>query len=177
MATDIGDTVDVWNWWAHRTNFLGYTDDLYLSDDGFHGDTGDSSNILNLLGTKPKYVDILDPGMNSDYLLDSLWVTIVPFSANFAWEGGNTVPGYILHKPTDARGDIRARAIHENGMWTMEIRRRLITAKDPKSPDVEFNPEANANVDFHIAVFDNSHGKNHALSTQVHVLHFLQLNK
>lgn len=177
MATDIDEFVDVWRWAAHRTNFIGYTDDKFLTDDGFHGDIGDSSYVLNKSGLYPEYVDILDPGMNSDFLRDSLWVTIVPFSQNFEWEGGNTVPGYILHKPTASRGNIKASGDYEDGIWTLEMKRRLSTTSEPDSTDIEFNPDSDANVDFHIAVFDNSHGQDHAISTTVQVLHFLQLKK
>ena len=181
MATDINENVDVWFWYAQRSNFIGYVDDKYLTNDGFHGDVGDSCYILNLSSSLPKYMDAAHnqntTGLNPDYLYDSLWVKIVPFAPNIGWEAGNTIPGYILSKPTQSRDDIRVKGNYGDNIWAVEIRRALMTAAEPTNFDVDFNPDSNANVDFHIAVFDNTQGKNHAISSSVHVLHFLQLIK
>lgn len=77
---------------------------------------------------------------------------------------------------TRGKDDILAKGIYDNGKWTLELRRRLKTNVNLVGVDVEFNPNTDANIDFHIAVFDSSHGKDHAITTKVHVLHFLQLN-
>ena len=71
--------------------------------------------------------------------------------------------------------DIIAKGIYEDGIRILEMKRRLKTVVEPENSDVEFNPESNANVDFHLAVFNNSQGIEHAVSQKVHVLHFLQL--
>jgi len=189
MATPENQTLDVWQWGALKTNsyslkdfaeiaeFLGYADDKYLTKNGFLGDAGDSTCIPNVNDLFPKYIDYHNSGntgFNPFYLHDSLWVTTIYFAKTLPWQGTNMLPGFVRHKPTASRDDVRLNGTHDSGVWTLEIKRPLFTEDEV---DIQFNPNTENDYDFYISVFDNSHGSSHAVSEQVHKLHFLQLSK
>jgi hypothetical protein len=171
MATDVDEAADLWYWMAHRSNQKGYADDLSLQPAGFIGDSGDSLCFPNVDEGLPAVMDPMEPGRNLTFLHDS--TTNLSFYATLPWEGGSRVPGYVLRWPSGSRANVKAVATHSEGKWTLEIRREL-NSGDKTDTDIQFNPDAEANVDFHIAVYDNADGANHAYSFGTHVLHFLQ---
>ena len=104
------------------------------------------------------------------------------------WGINNTdTSGYITDKyladdgfHDDIEGsmeDIEAAFSFVDGYWNLELKRRLVATLEPDSTDIEFNPDKEANIDFHIAVFNNSQGKDHAISKEGKILHFLQLQE
>lgn len=72
------------------------------------------------------------------------------------WVTGDIVPGYLLTYPAASRADVRGKATfdEDNGVWTLEVARRLRTA-DPEH-DVAFDPASGASYAFTIAIFDAS---------------------
>jgi hypothetical protein len=62
------------------------------------------------------------------------------------------IPNMITSGPTGLRADIDARAVHSGSMWTLEIRRKLVTGD---ANDVQFDDLAREYV-FGVAVFDNA---------------------
>jgi len=174
MAADVNEAVDVWYWMAHKTNEKGYADDWSLQSTGFTGDEGDSLSFPNLKDGLPRYLDPMEPGRNLTFLNDSTVNTA--FYASMPWEGGDRIPGHVLRWPSGSRANVRAVAVHSGDKWTLEMRRRLDTGVETDE-DIQFNPDAQATVDFHIVVYDNADGASHAYSTGTHVLRFLQYNE
>ena len=67
---------------------------------------------------------------------------------------GDLVAGWFLTYPSGSRADVRGKAGHNEGVWTLEIGRALDTG-DPLH-DVIFEPESGETYAFTIAVMDNS---------------------
>ncbi|MEE8397566.1 MAG: ethylbenzene dehydrogenase-related protein [Desulfobacterales bacterium] len=63
------------------------------------------------------------------------------------------IPGYILFRPKGSGGDIGAKGVWDNGIWTLEIKRQLITGNND---DVQF--DTSKLYRFGIAIHDNSSG-------------------
>jgi len=173
MSTDTDEKADLWYWAAARTNPKKYADDMSLTDAGFEADKGDPVFKPNGSEDEPEFANVLDPGSNRSFLYDS---TATKYYGTLEWRGGNRIPGYVLGWPSGSRADIRAVGKYQSGTWTIEIRRRLDTMVEDGS-DIIFNPDTDANVSFHLAVYDNAHGSSHAISSDSHLLHFLQLKK
>jgi hypothetical protein len=70
------------------------------------------------------------------------------------WRNGDAVSGYYFTYPTDSRADVRGKALHSVGVWTLEIARPLDT-RDPYY-DVIFPGHAGDEFVFTVAVADNS---------------------
>lgn len=174
MAADVDETADVWYWMAHKTNPKGYADDLSLQSTGFMGDSGDSCWIPNISDDLPQFMNQDEPGRNLTFLHDTL--TTTNFYSTLSWKGSDRVPGYLLQLPSGSRSNVHVVASHNGNKWTLEMKRRLDSG-DVTSADVQFNPDTEANVDFHVVVYDNQDSGNHAHSTGTHVLHFLQYNE
>lgn len=173
MSTDTDEMADVWFWSAARTNPKKYADDRSLQDTGFANDQGDPCFKPNENEGEPAFANVLDPGSNRSFLYDS---TATKYYSTLEWRGGNRIAGYILSWPSGSRADIRAVGKYKEGSWTVEIRRRLDTMVEDGT-DIIFNPDTEANIAFHLAIYDNAHGDNHAISSDTHLLHFLQLKK
>jgi len=173
MQTDAGELADLWIWGATRTDPKDYADDKYLTDAGFVDDSGDEIFDVNENEGLPIQQAATDPGANVPVLVDSGAIRFYP---NLPWKGGNTIPGYIMHEPFGSKADIVVRSAYREGKWTLEMRRHLDTLMEDGS-DTIFNPDVDANIEFHSAVYDTSGGSNHAISSDVHLLHFLQFNE
>ncbi len=89
-------------------------------------------------------------------------------TAPHKWSPLDIVAGWILTYPTESRADVHGRAGYEDGIWTLEIGRRLNTG-DPLH-DVIFEPDSQGGVVFTMAVMDNS-GEEH-LGSEPQVLVF-----
>jgi hypothetical protein len=70
------------------------------------------------------------------------------------WRRGDRVPGWILTYPNGSRADVHGKAQYAEGVWTLEIGRRLDTG-DPLH-DVIFQPASGRKYVFTLAVMDNS---------------------
>jgi len=179
LSTDQNESADIWAWYAYRTNNKRTADDLALLNTGFVGDDGDSCfwDNTNADGTLPSHSYMFHPDRNADVVYDT---TSITYYASLDWFTGNYIPGYILQNPSGNRADVRAVANYNNGKWYLEMSRKLNTAdvgNDAATTDIQFNPDSVADVSFHLVVYNNSRGKNHAATTSVQILHFVQLKK
>lgn len=175
VSTDLNEAADIWSWYSYRTNFKKVGDDLSLTNLGFQGDSGDSCFIDNVDGDLPGYAFIDQPLRNTDVLYDT---SSVKYFGTLAWFAGNYIPGYVLQDPTDDRADVQAVATHDGEGWILEVSRKLHT-KDLQTTtdmsDIQFNPDSDADVSFHLVLYNNSRGSNHAYTASAQILHFVQL--
>ena len=54
---------------------------------------------------------------------------------------GDTVPRYRHRQPTESRADIKAKGIWQDGFWTIEFQRKLVTGNED---DVQLNPKVSS---------------------------------
>lgn len=171
MNTSVGK-VDIWHWKAHRGNPMGFADDKYFNDviggdGGRHGDDGTStySNNDDDGSGNPSFMATNDPGANVDFLVNTAsindsdpWGVI---SGTFGeattfdptgFSNGNVIPGYVLRTAAGDRGDVSAAGKWENGVWTVEFRRKN------SGSDNDFAVPSGGTVDFVHEIFENVGG-------------------
>jgi hypothetical protein len=164
--------------------FTGYIDDKVITydaephegDGGRHGDAGDETYSRNRNETKtgPLYME----SAPADYI-DAMVITQTEIDDGetmdlatadagdiaTAWaiyEGfGALVPERTLAPPTGSRGDVMQAAVWEDGTWTTEIVRKLVTGNDD---DVQFD-DMDAGYNFGVALMDDSGGDDHSSTT------------
>ena len=114
---------DIWFWKACRTDASGYADDK----SHMLGQTKeqDASKIISSSG-KTMYLLRSSDGGSSAYRVD----------LSTAYQG-KTLPRFIPQQPTGSRSDVRAKGVWENGTWTVEFRRNLITGH---GDDIQLTP-------------------------------------
>lgn len=160
-----GERGDVWHWKSQRSNPVGYADDQMLTDIlDKHGDEetgrvsdkkegGGYSGNWDKATKRPKY-SFKDMAKSGPILLKAEAVKI---SGDTPFAKGMILPRQVLSRPVGSRGDIEAKGIWKKGTWTLEMKRALNTGHDD---DVQFDP-LKSNY-FGLAVFDNTHEKEHA---------------
>jgi hypothetical protein len=163
--------LDIWYWKAGTTGPQGYADD-YIAEgsDGQRfpnerrGDIGNAFEDPNFppRGSGPMLPISMAGGDNGGldrtrFLWQPTAVAFNPRAPNPAtgrpWSAGDGVPGWALRaqtNPFSSRGDIRARALHSNGRWTVELKRALNTGN---SDDVVLY--RGRSIPFSVAYFDN----------------------
>jgi signal transduction histidine kinase len=165
-----GEKGDLWRWRAARSNPIGHMDDGWLDDTildspgheaqeaALHWDEGATmyEENLNVRGDGPRYFE--PETQNNEDATFLFWYELemgdaVEMDEEFSLRKGMSVPGYILSEPTSSRGDISAKGVWENGIWSLEIRRSL---KTENPDDVQF--ETFKIYRFGIAVMDNTGG-------------------
>jgi len=157
-----GQTIDMWHWKSVRSAPVGQVDDQYIDDTtdpaanknwGRKGDSkpgGGYTNNKTEDGTLPAFM--AKGGSTDDYWL--LKSDAVAFEDSF--EAGDMVPGIIVSPFQGSRGDIAAMAEWNNGLWTVELQRKLkTTGENADMQDVQFM-DLGKSYPFGIAVFDNS---------------------
>jgi hypothetical protein len=158
-----GETIDMWHWKSVRTGPLGMADDQYVDSVadpklnknwGRHGDVktgGGYTNNVNEAKTGPAF-------MNSPYSeKDKYWV-LPKSKAKFVdtFKTGDVVPGIVITPFTGPRGDIKVASNWKDGVWTLEIKRALVTIGEKSEiQDVQFRDLGKVYY-FGISVFDNS---------------------
>ncbi len=157
-----GETIDMWHWKSNRSNPVGCFDDQYVNSDkkpdqdkknwGRHGDTGSGPYKNNVSADKktPKY-------MSKSNSADKYWIhesDKTPFVDNF--KTGDVVAGITVAPFPPARANISAKGVWNNGVWTIEFKRKLVTT-EPKAKvqDVQFD-DLKKDYYFGLSVFDNS---------------------
>jgi len=161
-------------------SFLGYVDDMQLTydepphigDGGLFGDEGTTtfSRNTNPDGTKPLYLerapdDYLDAMVLQQSEIDDGDALEVASAqamdlrdAAFVYEMlGAIIPENILGEPTGSRGDIEQAAVWNDGVWSTEIRRSMVTDNED---DVQFDDLVKT-YRFSIAMTDDSNGDKH----------------
>ncbi len=166
MWTTGGGWVDVWHWKAARTNPVNLADDKYF--DGNHLDNGEEAEDGGRHGdakTIGSYSNNNDNGMPeySGPITDGHYIIIVAGAdessltqfENNADTQALTIPGYIVNENADgSRADVTAKGVWSNGVWTVELKRKLDTGH--AGDDVIFT--AGNTYQASIAVADNSGG-------------------
>lgn len=169
-----GEIGDIWHWKAVRTGPVNQVDDQYVDhtryDPSAAPEAGRKSdprflggyvNNVNADRTGPAFTYKSKPA-------PPYWIfdyTKEPFVDTFA--PGDEVPGIIVSPFLGDRGDIAAKGVWANGMWTLELARRLVTGSQF---DVQFN-DLSKGYFFGVATFDNAQVR-HAFQAGVNELRF-----
>lgn len=156
-----GETGDIWHWKSVRN--LNQIDDQYLDSTPYSADTpeagrksdpkdsGGYTNNINEEKTAPAFMpsgDDFPRDGSPGFILQS---EAVPFDPSL-FEPGDRLPGVVISEIVGDRGDISAGWTWEDGMWTLEFGRALVTGSEF---DVQFD-DLTAMYYFGIANFDNA---------------------
>lgn len=177
MYTDKpGETLDMWHWKGVRTNPVGQVDDQYIDDtkdpskNAEYGRKGDAKtgggyeDNINKDKTGPAFMS-KTPGAKQWILASEK----TEFTDTF--KPGDVVPSIIIAPFTGSRGDIEGKGVWKDGVWTIEIKRKLVTTGEKaKEQDVQFD-NLKKPYYFGLAVFDNT-AINHVYHEGVHKLTF-----
>lgn len=158
-----GETIDMWHWKSVRMNPLGLIDDQFVdhindplinSNWGRHGDAktgGGYVNNINDAKTGPAFMNRTQDGFNDYTVTPSQQTAFID-----TFKPGDLVPGILSTPFTGSRGDIWANGVWNDGQWTIEIKRRLVTNGDQaERQDVQFD-DLKKTYHFGVSVFDNS---------------------
>jgi hypothetical protein len=114
---------DIWYWKACRTDGAGYADDkihIYSPEE--------DRNATKIISRSGKTMYLLRIGDEGDSA----------YQINLISEyQGDILPRYIVKPPAGSRGDVRAKGVWQNGRWTIELGRKLVTANQD---DIQFTP-------------------------------------
>lgn len=172
-----GMLVDHWEWRATETAPLGWVKDGRISHVDFEQfvkerpgqkpigrspDGLDRSpdifefNLDPTTDDRPMYAPNSTTGANlhAPYIRVTGPEALIPLEG-LTFKAGDRLAGILLppEVPAEMRGHVEGVGRHANGVWTLELKRRLRT-DDPH--DVQFDPEGNAESFFGVAVFDAS---------------------
>lgn len=172
-----GETIDMWHWKSVRSNPVDQIDDQYVDDTrdpkknsnwGRKGDAktgGGYADNVNKDKTGPAWMSKA-PAPNRYWILPDEKAEFVD-----TFKAGDVVPAMIAAPFDGSRGDIRAKGVWKNGMWTLEIQRKLVTTGEKaKEQDVQFD-DLKKTYHFGVSVFDNTQ-INHMYHEGVHRLTF-----
>jgi hypothetical protein len=112
---------DIWYWKACRTDTAGYADDkIHIYS---RRENRDATEIISRSG------EIM-------YLLRSSDAGESAFKIDLISEyQGDIIPRYIIQQPTGSSSDVRAKGVWQNGAWTIELGRKLVTGNND---DIQF---------------------------------------
>lgn len=149
--------LDLWQWRAARSNPVGYASDDWVfeyrnSDKGkapftqpaeptyaFDKSVTGFSAIPREKLSEMGYRGALIVGKNS-----------VPIDKAGGFNNGDVLPQYVLRDPDGSAADVMANSSYKDGVWTIELRRRLNTG----NPDDKALAEGNT-YDIGIAIHDD----------------------
>jgi hypothetical protein len=163
-----GQLADIWHWKSVRN--LNQVDDQYLDatrysadtpEAGRHSDPKDSGGYVNNETedkTLPAFMQPLDAPRDGSpgFILDA---EKLPFDAS-VFSAGDMVPGIIISKIVGDRGDFTAGWQWQDGAWTVEFSRDLVTGSEF---DVQFDDLLKTYF-FGVSAFDNAQVR-HAYET------------
>lgn len=169
MYTGDAGLLDMWHWKSVRTEPVGQIDDQYMDgtrhdaknpNAGRKSDPGTGGYVDNITVDKtgPKYAPTGHRAGVPYWILDS---EKEPMDSE-KYKAGDEVPGIIIAPFAGDRADISSGARWENGVWTLEIGRKLVTGS---KFDVQFD-DTKKQYAFGVAVFDNA-AVRHAFSPSV----------
>lgn len=155
------ETIDMWHWKSARTNPIGQIDDQFMNSDrqeqkgwGRHSDDktgGGYVNNHNESKTAPAWMNPEPSEENKYWVQDS---SKVPFTDTF--KVGDVIGGIVAKAAQGNRGDISAKGVWNEGVWTLEVKRKLVTEHDNSATqDIQFSDLGKEYL-FGITVFDNS---------------------
>ncbi|MGR6839968.1 ethylbenzene dehydrogenase-related protein [Aliivibrio wodanis] len=158
--TQEDEYIDMWHWKGVRTAVHNQLDDQYIDSNtdpkankGW-GRKGDSKTgggyVNNIKDGQPAYV--------SETLTDETLLIVdsekIPFTIDY--NKTDRIPGLTGKPFMGSRGDIEVGAMWVDGVWILEMKRKLVTTgKNAETQDVQFN-DLSKEYPFGIAVFDNS---------------------
>lgn len=158
-----GETVDMWHWKGVRSDPVGQVDDQFINDNDPKGDAkdwgrqpdaktgGGNSDNINAEKTGPAFMNPDAKDENRYWIQDD---KKVPFVDTF--KAGDVVAGMIVKPFEGSRGDISCASKWADGMWTIEVKRKLVTAGDKAAEqDVQFK-DLTKPYAFGVAIFDNT---------------------
>lgn len=161
-ATD-GDTVDVWRWYAIRSNPVARIEDGWWAS---RDSSNQSMHVDNRAGggyTSNLNAEWMQPYLVPSYAGGLPWIHVEsPFVSAYFHETdlfkvGHNVPAVIVAPSQGDVTDVEARAKWAGGFWTVEMRRRIST----NSPfDVSMTHRDTAYLS--VAMFNNAE-KHHAI--------------
>jgi len=157
-----GETLDLWNWQAVSSNAVSQAEDQYVDDNkdpaknpdwGRKTDTGAGGFVDNVNAAKngPAFMSKDPAAAGKPWILDS-------DKAEFAdtFKPGDKVAGVVVAPFTGSAGDIAAVGHWEKGMWTLEMKRKLVTqGENVAAQYVQFN-DLKKTYFFGLSVFDNT---------------------
>lgn len=177
MYTDKpGEIIDMWHWKSVRTNPAGQIDDQYIDDtrdpkkNANWGRKNDAKTGGGFADNVKK--DHPAPLFMSRASADKYWLMAAD-KTEFVdtFKPGDIVPSMIVEPFTGSRGDIEAKGAWKDGIWTIEIKGKLVTTGDKaREQDVQFD-NLKKPYYFGLAVFDNTQ-INHVYHEGVHKLIF-----
>jgi hypothetical protein len=158
--TKEGQYIDMWHWKGVRTGVHNQLDDQYIDsntdpkENKGWGRKGDSKTgggyVNNKKDGQPAYVaaDLTDETL---LILDD---EKIAFTKDY--NKTDRIPGLTGKPFTGSRGDIDVGAVWKDGVWTLEMKRKLVTTgENADTQDVQFNA-LDQSYPFGVAVFDNS---------------------
>jgi len=185
------ELLDMWHWKYVRQNSLfgpdkpGLMHDQFMdavkydpndaakSGGGRHADPGakEYEDNVNADKSAPKLVFDGAPTNGNPYVIVDGLDKTKPFTLDYikTMKEGDFIPGPIAKQITGDPADIKAKGKWENGVWTLEISRKLKTTSDK---DIQFDDLAKT-YSFAVAAFDNSQ-IGHAYENTVQKLTFKQ---
>ncbi len=158
--TKPGQTIDMWHWKGVRTNPNGQIDDQYIDSNtdpdknkgwGRKGDHKTGGGYVNNVENKqPKFVA---PMLTEDSVV-IFDAEKQPFTADYSKT--KRIPGIVTKPFSGSRGDIATVGVWKDGVWTLEIKRKLVTkGEHAATQDVQFDDMSKV-YPFGVAVFDNT---------------------
>ncbi len=167
---------DLWHWKAQRTNPAGQLDDQNIGGaikiDGEHitgrgGDKKESGGYADnwdKAKARPKFTFKAAPSDVRMLLKDNA----VEVTDATTFKAGDKVPREVVSKFVGSRGDIEAKGVWSNGVWTLELKRALDTKN---ADDIQFK-DLSKGYSFALSVHDNSDGPEHGVQAGATQLKF-----
>jgi hypothetical protein len=166
-----GERLDNWHWKSVRTGSVGQVDDQYVDGTRYDKEKAPEAGRKSDPKTGGGYGDnVSDDKKGPKFALPGnkpappYWIVDAekePFDDS-KYKAGDEVPGIIVAPFAGDRGDIAAKAVWKDGVWTVEIARKLVTKGEF---DVQFS-DLKKGYAFGLAVFDNTQVR-HAYNTGV----------
>ncbi|MBI4216593.1 MAG: ethylbenzene dehydrogenase [Chloroflexi bacterium] len=156
-----GELGDIWHWKSVRTGPVGNVDDQYLDNTRYDKDKAPEAGRKSDAKTSGGYSDnqTADKKLPAFALPDNkpappYWLLDsekVAFD-NSKYQPGDEVPSIIIAPMTGDRGDISSAQLWRDGIWTVELSRKLDTGS---KTDIQFT-DLKKSYYFGVAVFDNA---------------------
>lgn len=155
-----GETNDLWHWKSMRTGAAGQADDQHVDASrqeakgwGRKNDDGDGGYYDNKRddGKAPAWMSAPNAAAPRNQVRDDA-------KAAFAdtFKAGETINRFVAKALTGSRGDVAVRGQWKDGQWTVEFRRKRITAGDKAAEqDVQF-ADLGKTYHFGLTVFDHA---------------------
>jgi hypothetical protein len=156
-----GERLDLWHWKSVRTGSVGQMDDQWVDSTRYDKDKAPEAGRKTDPKTGGGYVDnVREDKQGPKFALKGnkpappYWIIDSekePFDDS-KYKAGDEVPGIIAAPFTGDRGEIAVRSAWKDGVWTLEIARKLVTGSEY---DVQFS-DLKKEYPFGVAVFDNA---------------------